>query len=756
MSARDVDLEFEKAYQRLFSKAAPTASGAEPGSRSGPSSKQRAASSETAHTGDEDSRSRSTTPTTSLVDRPRQSRAIDAGLQALSRQASASSSRPQASQQRPVPAQAAQRERQSQPRALPSPLDALARHKAASSSKGKARAQSHVVEGEDDHRLEMIGRSTAATAAVSPHSGSAPYQGSVAYYPYSPGQASYQVSGPIVSPVPGMAAAPSQSITWTQPMLPAGAMPNIAYPGFSASVTFSQPQFFPSPPQQVQSAAVTALPSEAWPQQYTPQHSEHTAAASTSALRPQQLEDTTPPSSTHRYREARRADDDHILKKWNKEQVAQFDSKAHLKRTFAMPSPTAKEIFRANHKQLQKQKQKRATWKPLLDENGERIPRKRGRPRTRDLSPLKAKMEGRAKAQIPTRIKDEATEMQLPGAATGPLALEGLLPLDADKGPPVISETHTLFVDSARQLRWLARSAIAHAGSQTAGSRNPTDTDTQRWARWISSISARMHTVSDTAGSNTASNATIAASASQLHSQSDQIEGLFPRDKKRRYLALRKELHSATRIATSRLCIRRLLRYLAKTATSAEAVGEAKQTYLDRKHRAAKLTRHALKFARPASLDVRRLWSIWARAAHARANSGKARNTVAGQARTVSFAAGTEEQPRLPLLTNGADGPAEGRVSIKLEPESPSKEQRSLSTAFEPAQSKQLKQEPDSDGIMTPALPGTPLLQPTSLPTNDMTSAAVRRTQLDGKSPLFLRRNFRVYRLVGLSNLPLV
>ncbi len=106
--------------------------------------------------------------------------------------------------------------------------------------------------------------------------------------------------------------------------------------------------------------------------------------------------------------DAERAEFDPALKKYNREQVAQFDSKAHLKQTFAMPALTAKDIFRANHKQ----KKMRETWKPLLDENGVRIPRKRGRPRKHDLSPRKRRSNAGANGSPSIRIKKEAAEVQ--------------------------------------------------------------------------------------------------------------------------------------------------------------------------------------------------------------------------------------------------------------------------------------------------------------------------------------------------------
>ncbi len=90
--------------------------------------------------------------------------------------------------------------------------------------------------------------------------------------------------------------------------------------------------------------------------------------------------------------------------------------------------------------------------------------------------------------------------------------------------------------------------------------------------------------------------------------------GLFPRHRRREYVALRKQSHAATRTAVLRICIRRLRRYLAQTADKARTAPQAhRTTYLNRKLRAAKLGRHLHRALRPAALDARRLWSNWAR-----------------------------------------------------------------------------------------------------------------------------------------------
>ncbi len=120
MSARDVDLEFEKAYRRLFSTSGSNAgdSGARVTAAAARQSRVLLLS-EIPHTADYGSRSRLTTPSTHQVDRPKQDRSIDAGLHALSRQ-------PSGSKQRPPPALPGQRAGSSQSKSFQSPLDALA------------------------------------------------------------------------------------------------------------------------------------------------------------------------------------------------------------------------------------------------------------------------------------------------------------------------------------------------------------------------------------------------------------------------------------------------------------------------------------------------------------------------------------------------------------------------------------------------------------------------------------------------------
>ncbi len=107
----------------------------------------------------------------------------------------------------------------------------------------------------------------------------------------------------------------------------------------------------------------------------------------------------------------------------------------------------------------------------------------------------------------------------------------------------------------------------------------------------------------------------------------------------------------------------------------------------------------------------------------------------------VSFA---KEQPASP-------SPAENTgFKVKLEPGSASAQRLQLE--------KFVKQEPESDGIVTPALRGTPILGARSVHAGrqDATwSSAACVGGGTGRSPLLLRRNFRVYRLVGMSDLPL-
>ncbi|CDS00609.1 uncharacterized protein SPSC_01843 [Sporisorium scitamineum] len=734
MNARDVDLEFEKAYQRLFStSAAPTADGRS----SSASSEPQAKSSKAPHIVDNNLRSTSTSASAARLDRSKQLHGLSA-LQPFSEKVR--------SQERSAPVQQLHRERHLQTRSLKSPLDALVRH--ASNSKGKARGSSQL---EPEERPVKRGHrsSTATPAPVVPHSSSVPYPGSLAYYPYPTGQPSYQVSGPLIASGSNMASMPTQAVAWTQPIMSAGPMPAIGYPGFSASVTFSQPQFFASPPQPVPSA-VAAPPSDAWSQQY--------AAPPTSYDQQQQF-NSTASSSRHQPRAfssvGRLVEHDNALQQWNKEQAAKFDSKEHLRRTFKSAPLVDVQKVKVKQDRRQnkaKQQQQQSPWRPDIDENDLRVPKKKGRTaRVRDATPQDVKPP--INATEPTiRIKAEGgTEAQPLNPAKPRPAFDGSLPLASDRGPPFNKETHTLFIHSQRRLRWLARLAILRAEQRADGGSRvvPSVADTSQWARWSNSVAARLQNVRIEAVSN---NDETSASQ-QTQSQSDPA-GLFPRDKRQAYVVLRKGQHSAKRTASTRVCMRKLLRYLAKTVAAAERLDSRKErlAVLKDKHRTVKLAKHMLKFARPTALDLRRMWSVWARAAHANSlnkTGGAAAGRVETRQRWVSFAL-----PSALDSSNQADigvTEDEGGTKVKLEPASPST--RIMHTP--PPNIAQVKQEPDSDGIMTPLLPGTPTPGGAGSPFKAEVEAAPNAAAVHKQSPLFLRRNFRVYRLLGLDGLPL-
>ncbi|CBQ68002.1 conserved hypothetical protein [Sporisorium reilianum SRZ2] len=747
MSARDVDLEFEKAYQRLFSTSAAPSSGA--GRSSSASSEPRAESSQAPHTVDHGLQSLSRTASASRVEKAKQPHGLSA-LQSVPRKSKA--------QERPAQVQ---RERHSLPRSLQSPLDALARH--ASNSKGKARASTGQLEAEERPAKKAQRSSTATPAPAVPHSGSVPYPGSVAYYPYPTGQPSYQVSAPLIASGSNMTSMPAQAVAWTQPIMSAGPMPAIGYPGFSASVTFSQPQFFASPPQAVPSAVAAPSP-DAWSQQY---------AASATSYEPQQQQqqqqqhrfDTTPSESRtrpHASSSSLSAADENAIarRKWNLEQAALFDSKEHLRRTFREASVFDLQKLKAKQKQQKQQKeakkqkepkqpkkqkpqkpqkqqqQQQEPWTPDLADNEPRAPKKRGRPaRVRDDDPPQGGIPLVNATDATIRVKTEEGAETLPLNAAAPRsAFDGSLPLASDRGRPYDRESHTLFVHPQLRLRWLARLAIVRAEQQAngGGQASPSAADTSQWARWSNSVYARLPGL----GNSASPPRDEASSTQQTHSQSDPA-GLFPRDKRHAYIALRKTQHSAKRTASTRICVRRLLRYLAKTAAAVDALGPhiEKPAVLRDKHRAAKLAKHMLTTARPTALDVRRMWSVWARGAHAR--SVDKAGGPPRQQRRVSFAA--------PFRV--AEG--ESVAQVKMEPPSPSTTRTWLTSP----RTAKVKQEPDSDGIMTPLVPASPALGGASTPLEAgaaQSAAAVRVC-----APLFLRRNFRVYRLLGLAHLPL-
>ncbi|TKY90815.1 hypothetical protein EX895_000813 [Sporisorium graminicola] len=735
MSARDVDLEFEQAYQRLFStSAAPTGAGRSTSTSSEP----RAESSQAPHLVDNDLRSWSTSAAPSRGDRSRQPHGLDA-LPPLAGKSWL--------QERAPRVQQTQRERPSQARSLQSPLDALARH--ASNTKGKARASPQHLEAEERPMKRAQRNSTAMSAPAVPQSNNVPYPGSVAYFPYPTGQPSYQVSGPLIASGSSMATMPGQAVAWTQPIMSAGPMPAIGYPGFSASVTFSQPQFFASPPQPVPSAPVAVPTSDAWPQQYAaPPMSYKQPQYKTSVSGPRPSPHASSSSSVGRLVEHASA-----LRKWSKKQASQIDSKEHLRRAFKSASNADVQKLRVKQKRQPKQPkqpkpQQQEPWIPDVDRPELRIPKKRGRPpRIRDASPPDVKPLANA-TETAIRIKtEEGAEMQPMKTATVRPTFDGSLPLASDRGAPTNREAHTLFIHSPRRLQWLARLAIVRAEQKTTSGKDagPSVAETSQWARWSNSVAARLQHLRNEAFPINDEASTCASASQQTHSQSDPV-GLFPREKRHAYVALRKDQHSAKRTASTRICIRKLLRYLSNTAKAAEGFDSRKEAraFLKDKHRADRLAKYMLKSTRPTALDLRRMWSVWARAAHARSLS-KADVPDKQQSR-VSFAPPVDDFSQQPKAGEGERG-----IQVKLEPTSPS----ITRFVYTPPRTAQVKQEPDSDGIATPLLPEAPFLGAASTTLSqadaERSPAAAVRTQ----APLFLRRNFRVYQLLGLKDLPL-
>ncbi|KAJ9476580.1 hypothetical protein PHBOTO_000245 [Pseudozyma hubeiensis] len=751
MSARDVDLEFERAYQRLFARSTPTETGASGAARrSEDSSEPQAGSSKISHAVDNGSRPEPPAPSTSRTE-SKPLRNIDAGLLSLARQTSMKKARSQAEHRQSPQVHPPQRQGQVRPKITQSPLDALALHRTASSSKGKGRAHSHA--DTEDRHAGSAERIAPSSGPAQTHPGSMPYQGPVAYYSYPAGQPSYQVSSPLMAPGQSMAHVPGQAIAWTQPIMSAGPMPGIAYPGFSASVTFSQPQFFASPPQALPSA-VSGVPSDGWSQsqQHTSQRSASTASFHEQHGQPHL---NTALSSSRRRLPASSPRKDAAAKMRDGGAIAQLDSKAYIRHGFREPAHW--EMVRQKALKKQKRKQK----KELLDENGMVIPRKRGRPpRIRELSPQDAMPEGSAMVG-PGHIKTETVDAGALHVDVPAPSLGACLRLPADRGCPYNKETHTLFIHSARKLRWLARIAIAQTDQRTSLPYRAERSAAERieWARWSASIAAPVEEKIPQDTPATSDSGT--ASQVQSQSQSDPA-GLFPRDKRRDYVALRKELHAAKRVASTRICVPNLVRYLARTSGKAEGIkwNRRKREYLDRKHRAAKLAKYMLKSVRPTALDVRRMWSVWARAAHACGSGNDAGDGAAAAApqwrkRRVSFAAALKLES--PEPASGAAVDVDDGARVKMEPESPSALRTKLIPGLlcrsDPAR---VKSEPGLDGVMTPELPGTPVARSDvgGTPSSLHTLAGVgdgRRT----RSPLFLRRNFRVYRLVGLSDLPL-
>lgn len=790
MSARDVDLEFEKAYQRLFSRStgsegssgadanAGTASAAE-SSKAPP----RPASSSPAAA----SPGPSSRPANERQHTPRE----DASTQALLRHQPAHRTAPTPSRGIiPARLKSVPRERPAQPGSSFAGLDALARYSRTDNSKGKARAQSSHLNTHEDH-VPRSSRSPLISDASLPQQQAStpiPQARAVTYYPYPHAQASYPASGAFVGP--SLTSMPGQAVAWAQPVMSAGPMPAMAYPGFSAQVTFSQPQFFAShPPQQLQSALTTL------PQQYTHQQSIPATPIIHASSPPQLVEQQQQQASTSPAKQQQEADPAKSAKMTKKRhkttknileakirkilQASGLDfrtkgdtSPRRNKVTSSSSvvvdgslSPSAqarhyarsvmgdfREKRRVKLNDKPKKKATKPTTKPLLDDYGNVIRRKRGRPRIRPLTPevdVKPKVINGCIDGIPL-VKTEAQDGVWPSKATStyPPTFDGSLPMAKHAGKPFRLETYTLFIHQSRRLRWLVRQAISkvEVGSDTRTNSPP---DTTQWARWSNSIAAQLQGLGDeplpSSNAATASAGHSSPAALQAQSQSDPA-GLFPRERRRGYVALRKQLHSAARTATARICIHRLIRYLAKVGTAADRIDShvERRKYVERRCRAAKLHKHAFRFARPTTLNLRKMWIVWARTAH-QSNPRKVGTMTAGQQRRASFA------PQMQVQELGPPPPQQPGVRVKLEPESPTKTSLFTQPAHQ-ANLVRVKAEPMSDEIMTPPL----LTKSVTIKSESGIEPALPQTQDERTNPpLFLRRNFRLYRLLGLSNLPL-
>ncbi|SNX81922.1 uncharacterized protein MEPE_00627 [Melanopsichium pennsylvanicum] len=723
MSVRDVDDEFERAYRRLFSRPSAPRTDASPSADTLPPSSPLAESSKAPHLPTTLSRGTSLEPSTYRLDRKAHTSRKDALLYSLSRQHSAGKAISSSEVWRSTQVQPNQLERP-QSRSSHSSLEALARYGSFSNVKGKARAQEqHTAH---DWNVERVVRSQSIHNAAPPHSVSIPQPGSVAYYSYP--QAPYQVPSPTI----GMTPMPGQSVTWTQPVMSTGLMPAVAYPGFTTSVTFSQPQLYTSSPQQMQ-PVITAPLTEAWSQQYTPRQIAATssiASTSSAAQRPPEQQQTSTSNS--------QLPEEQCTPAFDRPSIAiskEMGAKKLLQKKWLASEDQINPKMPSRRKAPPEPKKKKKKKKPdtLFLDRKVRMPKKRGCPRmdplTEDVTPIIGESSGAM------QVKTETQE----GLPAKPFALSdaACLPLADEAGLPYKHETHFLSVHTSRRLRWLARRAIAKADPRANATQAAalSSTSPVPWARW--GFLSAAHYPPLIANENVhALNEDIARSAPS--SQSDTAAGFFPREKRKDYVALRKQLHSSIHTATPRVCVPRLVRYLTKAAAAASCIETAydRRVYLARKHRAAKLAKHMLKPRKPAALDLRRLWSIWARSAHARTKAVSARKRVA-------FAATTFEQTAS-LPTRGSVE-AERFTRVKQEPESPSKQQQGLL--------------PCKD-VTTQSLRNVSISEATGVVKADDEARnglqrieEMRRARTD--SPLFLRRNFCLYRLVGISDLPL-
>lgn len=703
MSARDVDEAFERAYQRLFRNSTATAAATSAESSSSRAALDAGASQPSQRASDP---SREALPASSSTSRS-QGRSSSAD-NVLPQQPSTSKVKLSSNRTRPSSTEAAQSGIVQRPASAHTGLQAFAQQYAPATSKGKARAQPHLAP--DKARVKKSSRSPSTPVAPQQYQQSTS-QGAVAYYQYPHGQASY----PIVTSMPG------QAVTWTQPIVAAGPVPGLAYPGFSASVTFSQPQFFASPPQPIQ-PAITHMPSSSV-HHYDPQHS----AASSSESRHQEHFSTVQ-LSPHRKKQQKRASTSALPFRQtskayqagtspSKHRISEplYDGERLQKKTGRAPSKrflngvTPSPLYESLKRQVEVQwlmKPKTNKPKKALDEYG-RIVRQRGRPPKRSVSAdvERKKADKAEEKERGPQVKAEpaGSQASLPPSVQVPATeIDGILPLEDNDGPARARETRTLFVHQTRRLRWLAKLAVTKRTPSSDA--NPSAslanaTDALSWAQWSNCFVTRPQPSSNPA----VAPAILPSSPSKT--QPDPV-GLFPRAQRQVYIALRKSLHTTTHKPTSRVCIHRLTRYLCKVSAAATLIDSLRQRekYLERKHRPAKLARYMFRSKKPALIDGSRLWSVWARTAHAKKE----------KQRKVAFAPPAPE--------------------IKQEPKSPSLSGSMPMVKIEPG----LEEELTLGGV-------------------DATATGVNeegRTLVRNKSPLFLRRNFRVYRLVGISDLP--
>ncbi|PWZ01419.1 hypothetical protein BCV70DRAFT_205187 [Testicularia cyperi] len=322
------------------------------------------------------------------------------------------------------------------------------------------------------------------------------------------------------------------------------------------------------------------------------------------------------------------------------------------------------------HAQL-KPKPKRKPSKPLLDEFGNIVKRRPGRPRTRPLPPEK---DGADKYMlVKAQRGDASTSAPLTSKGEASRQLDICRPLYIESKPPGRFETHTLFVLHAARLAALARSVEQNMQQNAGPQAQLTEARAVRtwppwssWARWTWRVDVpRQESEPDTgpAKDGVAPGPTAADACS--------IDDLFPLERLRAYQASQEADFANRRTPKPRVSLARLATYLYKHASDARGEDNTSAP----RHRLKKLIRKAVIRRRAADLDVRRLWSFWAKKAH-EARFEAARNRTRGPlTRTVSFG----DPPDLADAAAGEGGASSPtlRFQVKAEPESPSKGLRS-------------------------------------------------------------------------------